>query len=425
MNAWSAGVATDPLMRELQWFVRLRWVAGATVLLGMLANAGWFGALTTEHQRAGVVGVSIILYNIVLFMLLQRLVRGEVPGRWLVGIALVQIALDLTCLMLLNVWTGGFGSPLIGLFVLHMVFASLLLPRLMAYGAAAFAIALMALGTWLTGQWPAEHAGQLIAECWVLTLMLTVFVASHITAGLRERDARLKQQQRVLIQSEKMSVMGQMAAGVAHELANPLASMDSLLQLMQRVPARINDDGLEQLRAQIDRMNQTIHMMRTFAHPGDIGAEEVDLNAVVSRALDMAGFDRRAKAVAISRSLDQDVDPVQVVPQMIQQVVVNLVMNAIDAAEDRPEPRIEVAVQQHDDDAEIRVSDNGHGIEPRHLAKIFDPFFTTKPVGRGTGLGLAICYRMIEQHRGRIEVKSRHGEGTTFRVLLPRRNRGS
>ena len=425
MNEWSATASTDPLLRELRWFVRLRWVTGAAVLVAMAINAGWFGGVAAEHLRIVAVGAFILAYNAVLYAVLRRPAERSPDRRWLVVVAIVQIVLDLACLAALNAWTGGFQSPLIGLFVLHMVFASLLLPRAMSFGVAAVAIALMAIGAWCTDQWPVGREETLLSAGWIVTLLLTVFVTNHVTSGLRERDERLRRQQQVLMQSEKMSAMGQMAAGVTHELSNPLASMDSLLQLLKRRPNRMTGENIDVLRGQIDRMNKIIRMMRTFAHPGETEAEPAELNAAVGHGVDMAGFDRRLKSVEVGRSFDPDCGRMRLVPQTIEQVVVNLVLNAADAVEGRPDPRVEVATERRDGACVIRVADNGQGIADADIERIFDPFFTTKPVGRGTGLGLAICYRLVEQHGGTIEVASMPGLGTTFRVVLPTVEEGS
>lgn len=405
--------------------MRLRWVAGGAVVLAMAINAVWHGLATAEHGRIAAIGVFILAYNAGLYALLRRRAAEQASRQWLVGVALAQIALDLACLALMNAWTGGFESPLIGLFVLHMVFASLMLPRTMPYGVAALAIALMAAGAWLTDQWPEGRHEALVSIGWLLTLLLTVFVTNHVTAGLRERDQRLRRQQQVLMQSEKMSAMGQMAAGVTHELSNPLASMDSLLQLMKRRPDRLTEESIDTLRAQIDRMNKIIRMMRMFAHPGESEAEPAELNEAVNQAIDMAQFDRRVKDVGLVRSLDPDCGSVRLIPQTIEQVVVNLVLNAVDAVEGRSDPKVEISTERRGDECVIRVSDNGYGIESADLEKIFDPFFTTKSVGRGTGLGLAICYRLVEQHGGTIGVESVVGQGAAFEVALPAAVEGS
>ncbi|MHC5003928.1 MAG: sensor histidine kinase, partial [Planctomycetota bacterium] len=240
---------------------------------------------------------------------------------------------------------------------------------------------------------------------------------------LRELNEALRRHQQVLIQSEKMNAMGQMAAGVAHEIANPLASMDSLVQLVQRQPDRMSDRTADLLREQISRINAIVQQLTDFAHPNETGWETSPLNDVVGATLDMLRFDHRLRDIELERSFGAHVGTIRLIPQAVQQMVVNLVMNAVDALEEVQEPRLEVRTRREGEWCVIEVQDNGHGIEPEHLGRVFEPFFTTKPVGRGTGLGLSITYSLVQRHDGRCEVRSAPGEGTCFAIHLPASSR--
>ena len=336
----------------------------------------------------------------------------------------------LTALVL---WTGGIRSPLVAFFVFHMVFASLLLPRYAAYGSAVAAAVFLACGLALDGQFPASRADTLFLLGLVTTLVLTVMLTNRITRDLRAHRRRLvrqnrriktmsrqlREQQQALVQHEKMVAMGRMAAGVTHEIANPLACMDSLLQLAQRRPDRMNAEAVAKLREQVQRINQIIQQMKAFAHPNEVLAQTMPLNDVVEQAVAMVRFDARLKKTEVRCEFDPAVGVVSMSPQAIQQVLVNLIINALDAMATTDKPLLTLRTQRRDGWCVVEVTDNGHGIDPRHMPRLFEPFFTTKPVGKGTGLGLSISYTLMQRQGGSISVRSRGGEGATFTLRLP------
>ncbi len=211
----------------------------------------------------------------------------------------------------------------------------------------------------------------------------------------------------------------EMAASIAHEIANPLASMDSVLQLLQRKPDRLRPEAVQTLREQVQRIEQIIKQMKAFAHPVDSQKQTMSLNEVVDRSIALVRFDKRMKNVPIERHLSADVGMVSLIPQAMEQVLVNLMMNALDAVADVEHPKVSVRTDRREDTCIIEIFDNGHGIAPQHMRRLFEPFFTTKPVGKGTGLGLSISYSLMQRHGGEIKVRSRPGEGTTFVLELP------
>ncbi len=408
------------LLVELRRFVRLRWVAGAVVVLGTMASSFW-QEWTQAPERILVVGAVILALNFLFWASLRRYGRADEqmkPGRLLV-VAWVQLLLDLACLTLLVVWTRGITSPLLLLFVLHMVFASLLLPLQTSYLAAAAAIVMVGSGLWLTDQWPSDQATTLSGLGWMLALLATVYLTNHISKGLRENETALRRQQDALVQHEKMAAMGQMAAGVAHEISNPLAGMDSLLQLVERYPDRMGPETIQALREQVARVSRLVKQMTEFAHPIESGWETVPLNDVVISALDIIQYDNRLKRVEVVRELSNRAGQLRLMPHAMQQVLVNLIVNALEAMAETDKPKLEVRTKRDGQWCVIELSDNGHGIQPQHLGRIFEPFFTTKPVGQGTGLGLSISYNLIKRHDGRCEVHSEPGRGTTFSIHLP------
>jgi C4-dicarboxylate-specific signal transduction histidine kinase len=266
-----------------------------------------------------------------------------------------------------------------------------------------------------------------------MMLLLTVHFAEHITRSLayhrrqareqsdrvRAMGDRLRRQEGAMMQQEKMAAMGQLAAGVAHEIANPLASMDSMLQLIQRKPDRMEPEAIRRLREQIGRIHGTVRQLTDFAHPSETRWETAEVSEVIDRALEILRFDRRIDAVYLDRNISAAAGQIRVQPHALEQVIINLVLNALDAVTDVAEPRLAIRALRREGECLIEIADNGHGIDPEDLPHLFEPFFTTKPVGKGTGLGLSISYSLIARQGGRIEVHSREGEGARFTVHLP------
>jgi C4-dicarboxylate-specific signal transduction histidine kinase len=297
------------------------------------------------------------------------------------------------------------------------------------------AIAMYCGGLFLADQLPSTRRQVLLLVARALALVFTVYLANHMTTNLRRQQRRLIRQnkkirrigrqlrrhQDALVQHEKMVALGQMAAGVAHEITNPLASMDSVLQLLKRKPERLRPDIIETLREQAQRIERVIKQMKAFAHPVDSQVQTLPLNDIVERAIALVQFDKRVKRVPVEQQLATDVGQVSLLPQALEQVLINLISNALDAVSEVEQPRVIVRTERAPDGAcHVEVIDNGHGILPQHMRRLFEPFFTTKPVGKGTGLGLSISYSLMQRIGGGIAARSTPGRGTTFTVALPR-----
>jgi signal transduction histidine kinase len=432
MTDTAATRRTSLLASELRWLMRLRWVAGVGVLAGAAVDWTSLG-FSDRSGSAAALGAVILLYNAIFWAAARRFRELHLHQRHLITLASLQIHLDLACLTLLTLWTGGALSPLLGFYIFHMVFASLLQPRARAFWLAGAAIAMLAAGLWLGGQWPADRTPALIALGWACTLVITVALTDRVAYSLYRREQarvrqnqrlramsrRLRAQQRAMIQHEKMAAMGQLAAGVAHEINNPLSNMDSVLQLLQRRPGPASPETLAALREQIQRIHGTVRQLTAFAHPGRGRLENVEIGEVVRESLKMLAFDRRLAKVRVDCSIPESAGVARVQPQAIQQVVMNLVINALDATAGVPDPRLQIRAGRSDGECTIQVTDNGCGIPAACLDRVFEPFFTTKPVGQGTGLGLSISSTLVRDHGGRLEVASEPGRGTTFTIRLP------
>lgn len=418
------------LGNELRWLMRLRWLAAVCILAcGALDRfvVHWYGdGLWLMALGAGVAG-----YNAVLWAWWRG--RPDLAYHGLLVLASLQIHLDLSTLALAAMVTGGLGSPVLLFFVFHMVFAGLLQPRARAFGAAAFAIAAMGVGLWLSGAWPTTREWSVMGVAWSAAMLVTVYLADRMARALYRREiarvrqlhrirrmsGHLRQQQDALLHTEKLAAMGRVAAGIAHEITNPLASMDSVLQLMQRNPGTQRPESLSALREQIQRIHRTVRQLTSYAHPGTGRLEHVAVEDVVRAALDVLSFNRRLERVAFETVVDPGLGSVPLNPQAMQQVLTNLIINALDATNETPAPSVRVHARRDGAECVIEVADNGVGIAPENLGRIFEPFFTTKPVGQGTGLGLPICARLVREQRGTIAVSSQPGIGTTFTIRLP------
>lgn len=421
------------LRTELHWLMRLRWLAGAVCLLGSpiaLVLADSSGPVLW----VAVVGVVILGYNAGLAATDRRRTVLHHKLRPLHAFAGAQILLDLACLTILVVLTGGLASPIIGFYVFHMVFASLLLPRVWAFAAAGLATTMLGLGLALSRNWPTDPRQALVAAGWIVTLCATVYVSERIASTLHRRERarlrknrrlrdlahRLRTQQTAMIQHEKMAAMGRLAAGVAHEINNPLASMDGALQLMERNPdAPPRPSTVRALRDQVRRIHDTVRELTAFAHPDKGVQDDIQLNSVVAGSLKLLQFDHRIRDCRVDTDLPESTGLARVAPRALQQVLMNLVLNALDAIAGVQDPTITLRTRRDGDWCAIDVADNGCGIPPERLHEVFEPFFTTKPVGSGTGLGLSISQSLIDEQGGSLDVESRLGVGTTFTIRVP------
>lgn len=277
---------------------------------------------------------------------------------------------------------------------------------------------------------------------------------------LEQVNARIKATQSQLLQSEKMASIGQLAAGVAHEINNPIGYVHSnlstlqtyahdllsllagyenicqklpneyqhLLGSIQEIRARADYGYLQQdlpqlieeSREGIERVKKIVMDLRDFSHAGELESEqwaETDLHRGLQSTLNIVWNELKYKAEV--RKEFGDIPAIACLPSQLNQVFLNLLVNAGHAITERG--IITIATRQIDDEICISIADTGQGIAPANLPRIFDPFFTTKPIGKGTGLGLSLSYGIVQKHHGRIEVQSTVGEGTTFKVYLPLR----
>jgi PAS domain S-box-containing protein len=278
----------------------------------------------------------------------------------------------------------------------------------------------------------------------------------------KQSESALRGMERELMQSQKMASIGQLAAGVAHEINNPTGFVSSNLKTLgdyqqglkeliveyQVLKAALKESGMAQgealacliekieaLEAEMDlayiledvqsliaesregteRIKRIVEDLKHFAHPGQDKVQETDINAGLSSTLNIVNNELKYKATVIREFGELPI--ISANPQQLNQVFANILVNAAQAIENQGE--IRVRTRHADGWVEILISDTGCGIPSENLAKIFEPFFTTKEVGKGTGLGMNIAYNIVKKHKGDILVDSKAGEGTTFTIRLP------
>jgi len=264
---------------------------------------------------------------------------------------------------------------------------------------------------------------------------------------------KLEAAQDQLLQSERMASIGQLAAGVAHEINNPVGFVNSNLSSMQRyvgdllrmlstyegveveLPivsqakiARVKEeidmtflrDDVNDLLAEsldgLKRVTRIVQDLKNFSHVDEQERQWADLESGLESTLRVAWNELKYKAEVVKEF--SGISQIECFPFQLNQVFMNLLVNAAQAIEERGK----ITIRTAEDDAQvwIEIQDTGRGIKPEHLSRIFDPFFTTKPVGKGTGLGLSLAYGIVKKHDGHIEVNSQIGVGTTFKVVIPK-----
>ncbi|MFO7527395.1 MAG: ATP-binding protein [Marinobacter sp.] len=259
-------------------------------------------------------------------------------------------------------------------------------------------------------------------------------------------NARLEQANQQLLQSEKLAAIGQLAAGVAHEINNPVGyvysnlqtldtylndlfrlteavdsarSLDDLRLIKQNIDYDYLRDDLRDLLAEsregIERVKTIIAAMKDFSHIEEEEFKPADIHRGIETTLNVVNNELKYKAEVVREF--GELPDVECIISQINQVVMNLLVNAAHAIESFG--RITIRTRQEDDTVVIEVQDTGKGISPEHRHRIFEPFFTTKPVGKGTGLGLSLSFNIIEKHQGSLDLESTSGEGTCFRLTLP------
>lgn len=254
-----------------------------------------------------------------------------------------------------------------------------------------------------------------------------IIVATTDVTEMMDKEAQL-------IQASKMTSLGQMSAGIAHELNQPLNAIklgNDFLKKMAEDRKKIPEDSLlkvaNEVRSQVDRASSIINRLREFGRKAEFAKEKIDINKPVKDVFDIIGQQLNLQNIEVKLDLDEDLPCILGHNNRLEQVILNLVTNARDAINEKQNGEVGfdnrfIGVRTHleGDLVTLTVSDTGIGIPEHSKSKVFEPFFTTKETGKGMGLGLSIVYGIVRDYDGDIHVESREGEGTTFKLTFPR-----
>jgi two-component system NtrC family sensor kinase len=286
-----------------------------------------------------------------------------------------------------------------------------------------------------------RSAGYLIILITIIGGGAIITIAFYLTGRIVRRMQRIDVEKdelgQQLIRASRLAELGEMAAGFAHEINNPLQIMKSEQGLMGVIFTEMKEkgelkesedlkeleDSIDQIGLQIDRCSKITHAILKFGRQSETVSMDIDLDVFIPEVISMVANKAGVHGITITQDVSADTPRIHEDPAQLQQVLLNLCNNAIDALVARHGSKGGELVigtdPKEDGKVKIFIKDNGIGISPENLKKIFSPFFTTKPVGKGTGLGLSICYGIIDSMGGIMEVSSEMGVGTTFTIELP------
>jgi two-component system NtrC family sensor kinase len=262
-------------------------------------------------------------------------------------------------------------------------------------------------------------------------VLVAVLITRFMISAIKKRDREADQLSKQLMQAGKLAAIGQLSAGVAHEINNPLAIVLTERQLLLDAaaghpiqPAEFENqfqDSMNQIDIQVQRCKRITHNLLRFSRRTESVLETVDLNRFIKEVIELMEREARAGGIEFFAELDESLPPLVSDISQLQQVFLNIITNAIDAHDAKPYGSIRIKTQANENNNGVTITfrDTGSGIAPENIEKIFDPFFTTKPVGKGTGLGLSICYSIMQQLGGGIAVRSEPGKGSDFTLKIP------
>lgn len=378
------------------WFVGLR--------IGTFAAGLIWCAEAPADVRASLVPILAAFLVFSAWLYVWNALR---PGR-IASLYRVALGFDLAVVFFLLRITGGYASDL------HLAYILLIALHAFYFGlATGLAAAAVSAGLYaLAVGWPLPMPGFALRAAFFVMVGLCMGVVAE---QARRRQMAIEDQQEQLMRSDRLATVGELAAGLAHELRNPLAGISGALHVLgsELDAADPRRALLGDVQGQIARMNKTLTDLLQHARPAEPQRIGVDINAVLEQSL---RFLPRG-AIDVVRRLDDDLPPLLVDPNLLHQAFLNILVNARQAM---PQGGLITLATRFDDRrgaVQVRISDSGSGIRTEDIDRIFQPFFTTKT--QGTGLGLAIAARIVEQHGGRIDVESAPDQGATFTITLP------
>jgi len=284
------------------------------------------------------------------------------------------------------------------------------------------------IGSEMSGLFATRNLVVCIIVFGCLAIVITTVFTTRITLNrLAEADEGISELNAQLIQSDKLAALGKMAAGIAHEVNNPLAVIGEkagwMKDLLEDEEFQESENfkeyltSIEKIEHHVERARKITHNMLGFARRMEPHLDDVDVNEILIQTVELLESHARINNIDIQKDLQEDLPVIASDQSQLQQVFMNLINNAIDAIGSNGS--IEIKTRQVDSKLRVSIKDNGEGITAEQQRKVFDPFFTTKAAGKGTGLGLSVSFSIIEKMGGSITLESKKSEGTTFHVTLP------
>lgn len=441
------------VVSRLHWLIHLRWLAAAGVVVLPLAAANVLGYALPTFPLA-LVGMGIAVYNLAFRAWLRR--RGEaIDATAAARMANIQITVDLTALTVVLHLSGGVDNPLSGYYVFHVIIAATMLTPAAAFAQATWAVFLYSamVAAEMYGLLPHHHLPLLADErlhkdphafLIVLALASVLYVSAYLACSivqrLREREAELERMRREAHQTatqcqaaydklvEVQHTQVQYLRRVAHELKSPLAAISTAISVV--LEGLVGDvhpkqrEMLERIQRRCQDAIATVGDLLDLARMRELPPQQfepVDLRHVIDAIEAAYAEDAAAKGISLQVEQSVSLPPVRGDMEALQTMLGNLVSNAVKYTQSGGQ--VIISAKPEDDMVVLSVADNGPGIAEEELPRIFDEFYRSPEMRRsdieGTGLGLPIVKSIVEAHSGRIEVRSRRGEGTTFTVYLP------
>ena len=448
----------EVLGEHLLWLIQLRWIAVAGVVTVVLVCSYIFPVLI-RPVPIYVCAAVLLLCNV--FYYLVAAGKGSGVGSKDVVLGMVQVEADLVILTAVLHFSGGVVNPFFLFYVFPVIIATIILPRNLSYGVGLTAILLFGLlavnelNRWVPlGYYPLKFSA--VGGLWrdpvyalgvFVAFACTVVLAQYLTRMIivrmtvkhenLEKDLRSRAEQITAInemlkmtrvqmaQREKMVAIGQMAAGIAHEIGNPLASLSSVAQYLGKKLSRHEEkEHLLVIGYQVNRISSILKRMLSLSRPATGEYKWTDINELINNTLSLVKFDKRMQSITIKNVIGSDLPMVWLNPQLLEQVLLNIFINAMDAMEAKQgeqEHILEITREFKDAMVEIWVCDTGVGMSPQVAKRAFESFFTTKEIGKGTGLGLFISYNLVSEIDGTIKLESEPDKGTTVIIRIPMR----
>jgi len=277
-----------------------------------------------------------------------------------------------------------------------------------------------------------QHLKNIIFAIGLITILaivaFTFLVSGKIVKILKGYDQEFKKQQKQIMRAEKLATIGQLAAGVAHEINNPLGGISNCIKLISTKINKPNPkpkdfkDSIKYLRTSEQELNRCIRIVRNFlafSRRPNLNPVLTNINSIISELMALLEPQAAGQNILITKELDSDLPQVKVDAQQLHQALMNIILNSLEAMPKGGTLKVRSGYDQREEAIKIEITDTGYGIPEENLPYLFDPFFSSKPEGKGTGLGLSIVYEVIDEHNGSIEVKSEVNKGTAFIIKLP------